>query len=409
MKFEGIIAVYSTDDIRLYETNQAFNLSELKENEYASFCLKVDNDKANDFNWETACVSVDDREMWCWAKGKLATGKSTIFHIFYPNMQKCMKEGRHTAVWYFDGREAHREEFVFTAKMNWERVFRLPAQNEITGYVNSNRCRSPYLSGWFKIDENTRYTEYSVEFKSDYLPAGTYCCLSNWEMDHSPLKKKYKKVWTEYEGVNAYAGFQRIHDGSTVGIMSFWDVYYEDYNGNFKTIRAQRVYPHNTDKTDTFGGEGTGVHCLAPYEWKCGHWYRMHLRCMTSETTGNTVVEQWVCDLETDKYTHLCSYDLGFACSAFRGATAIFLENYISELAGEVRTLEVRNAMFREETSGRWYRLDEITIRSRGGYPKFEGSYNFGVNNGIIWMITSGVGGDWFGNGRGKGRTTFEI
>ena len=29
-------------------------------------------------------------------------------------------------------------------------------------------------------------------------------------------------------------------------------------------------------------------------------------------------------------------------------------------------------------------------------------SYNFGVSGDHFWMITSGVGGDWYGNGTGK-------
>ena len=85
-----------------------------------------------------------------------------------------------------------------------------------------------------------------------------------------------------------------------------------------------------SEPIDSFGGEGTGARALVDYEWESDHWYTMHIRCMTSETTGNTVVEQWVCDLETGEWTLLTAYDIGFKNSSFKGSIAIFLENYLN-------------------------------------------------------------------------------
>ena len=64
--------------------------------------------------------------------------------------------------------------------------------------------------------------------------------------------------------------------------------------------------------------------------------------------------------------------------------------------------MEVKNAMYLDEATNNWYAIDEIYLSSNGGLPNYEGSYNFGVDEKGVYMITSGVGGDWFNNGKGK-------
>ena len=36
-------------------------------------------------------------------------------------------------------------------------------------------------------------------------------------------------------------------------------------------------------------------------------------------------------------------------------------------------------------------------IGSNGGLPHYNGSYAYGADRSSFWMITSGVGGDWYG------------
>ena len=251
------------------------------------------------------------------------------------------------------------------------------------------------------IPENTRYTEFSIEFKADYLPQGTYCALGSWKMDYSSLESQYASVSVE-STIHGYAGFQRREGNEMVGILSFWDVHCTDASGNQTTIRATRVYPETTNSTEEFGGEGTGAHSLVPYQWEAGHWYRMHLVCGTSSETGNTTVEQWVEDLETNETTLLSKYEVGVQNSCFKGSTAFFLEDYLSQYAGEVRSMEVRNAKYLDESTGQWQDITQAYMALNGGLPTYEGSYNFGASGDHFWMITSGVGGDWYGNGTGK-------
>jgi len=377
------------------------NLSELGGDEFFSFSMCVANDGDTGFAWESAWVVVDNGEPWYWGAGEIPAAGGGRFPIAFVNMAECMNVGEHTVAWYIDGQEVYRDKFEITRDMYWEAVFELPSQEEIADYKNPNNRLAPYVSGWFTLPQETKFSEYSIEFKADYIPTATYCCLGQWTLDYSSLQKEYKEVRTEYDGVHGYGGFQNTVDGM-VSILSFWDVYCKDETGKEITIRAKRVYPETTDSSDDFGGEGTGAHCLVPYDWEADHWYRMHVKCVKSQDTGNTMVEQWVCDLETEEWTLLCSYDLGVKDVTFMSSVAIFLEDYLPQYAGEIRSMEVRNVKYLDVKTQNWDTITKAYIGCHKGAPKYEGSYNFGAFQDRFWIITSGVGGDWYDNGKGK-------
>ncbi len=304
------------------------------------------------------------------------------------------------------------EPMVPLSQLGWDTQFTIPSDKEIEIYNKTSLKRSPYLAGWFQIPQGIRYSEYMIDFKAPHLPKGTYCSLGNWSMDYSYLNSIYQSTSVESGGINAYAGFQSIDTGERVSIMSFWDVFCKDYNGKETVLRPTRVYPASTDFSEDFTGEGTGAHCSVSYAWQADHWYRMHLKCTTSKTTGNTVVEQWVSDLATGNYTLLCSYDVGVPNSAFMGQIGIFLENYIPAYSGDVRSMEVCNAKYLDASTGLWTNITDVYMGPQTPMSNelgYNGSYDFGIKDGHLWMITSGVGGDWYTNGKGKQYTSLKM
>lgn len=287
----------------------------------------------------------------------------------------------------------------------WSDRFSIPSDQQIKDHKNPNNCRSPYIYGWLDTGNNTKFTEYSIDFKADYLPRGTYCCLGQWTMDTSELAKTHTNIRTEYSGVSAYAGFQSTTTPlGKASIMSFWDLYATDPYGRNVTIRPKIIYPEDYSNDDAFAGEGTGAKCINEYNWKEGQWYRMLIQCNNSGAT--TTVEQWVCDLQTGTWKKLCVYDTRLPKSCFVGDVAIFLENYIPSLNAEVRSLEVKNARYRDAATGQWKPITRNYIGSQKSSSissiSYDGSYKFGATADRFWMITSGVGGDWNNNGKGQ-------
>lgn len=280
--------------------------------------------------------------------------------------------------------------------MNWITSFPTPSRQEIDTYQKHNTRRSPYLCAQLDIPNETRYREYTVEFRAMHLPLGTYCCLGCWAMDYGDAKP----CRDPGEWADAYAGFQRIIGGRTTSIMSVWDRWLQIAPKCKRHISATRLYPPEVIDGGRFWGEGTGARSSAPFFWEADHWYRMHLKIVPS--AGTSLLEQRVWDLETGAYTLLCRYDLGVANVSFLGSMAVFLENYLPKYAGELRSLQVRNARYLPVGQDRWRTVTKAWTGSCGGLPEYEGSYDFGSSQEGLWMITSGVGGDWYANGKGK-------
>lgn len=403
LSMTGEISVYRKCDGQfLRSCGEVCDLSQLWEDEFFSFVLKVENKTARPYRWKDAWVTVNGGEEWHWAGGEIPEFSGCSFPIYPCNMEKCQRPGNYTLRWYFDGREAYCHKFCVTDRIDRIGKFPFPSSEEIRRRNRENSPQSPYVFATFTMPDGVKYTEYSVEFKADHTPDGSYWCLGCWAMDYSSLLKKYRSYRTETDHCQAYGGFQKIHDGTTVSILSFWDILCETMDGRQETIRAKRVYPKSTQYSDEFWGEGTGAHCTVDYPWQKGRWYRMHLKCRTAVATGNTAVEQWVTDVETGGETLLCSYDTGVKGAVFKNAMSLFLENYLSRFAGEVRSMEVRNAKYKEAITGRWIPLTEAVFELNGGPPSYEGSYEFDTENDRFRMITSGVGGDWYNNGKGQ-------
>ena len=265
--YTGSLDVYSISQETLIRSGEKVgDLNSLAADEYFSLVLHVQYNGEGTLSWSEAYVTVDGGEPWYWSSGSLESGQSTSFHIFYVNMQK-LTEGRHSVSWFMDGEEVFSDTFVIERNLNWEQLTNLPSQEEIDAYTNPSNLRSPYMAVWLSVPAGTRYTEYAIEFKSDYFPLGSYYSIGNWKMDYSSLEQQYTEVKTEY-GISAYAGFQNIHNGDRLAIMSFWDVYCTDAEGNVTTIRPEVTYPVDPYHSGEFGGEGTGAQCMVPYQWE---------------------------------------------------------------------------------------------------------------------------------------------
>lgn len=233
-----------------------------------------------------------------------------------------------------------------------------------------------------------------MDFKSDYIPRGTYSSLFNGYLDFSGLKEQYKSVDNNGH-ISLYGGLQqgdKWKNGNS--ILSFWDIYCTDAAGNTVVIRPKRIFPEEETDDDSFGNEGDGAHTLLPYDWQAGRWYRMLLVCGISKTTGNTTVEQWFQDLSTEKWTHTCTYDVGIKSSGFIGNMALFSENFMPQYAGGIRSLEFTNV--RIHTSEGWRDVNSsqyITINTSGIHENAYGSWEAGADQNSFYMISTGVSG----------------
>ena len=384
-------AVYSISGEKFIRTlPEPASLDSCGEDEYISLCVVFQNTSGSDLPLRDLCISIDGGEKLYWTDFNLQAGKTARFHVYYVHADH-LTAGLHRATVYASGQPLYSGRFSIGRA--WSEVFQLPTEQQVAARPADGR--SPYVATWLSTGKDARFDAYCVDFKSDHIPYGTYSCLFNGYLDFSSLKEEYASV--ESDGhISLYGGLQQGAEGKpSNSILSFWDIYCTDQQGNQVVIRPKQTYSVNGSEGTSFTGEGDGAHTLLPYEWKVGRWYRMLLQCGTSETTGNTTVDQWFQDLTTGKWTRMCTYDTGIKNSGFRGNVAVFSENFLKQYAGGVRSLEFTN--MRIHTSQGWKDVVSttggFTIQTSGIHANAYGSWQAGADQTCFYMISTGVSG----------------
>ncbi len=278
---------------------------------------------------------------------------------------------------------------------NWDDIITIPSQDDIYKINNRSKCKSPYLTAVLHSNTEDAFSQYSIDFKADYLPIETYWCLNCFDLDYESLLKKYVKV--DNGGHHSgYAGLQRSSHPDLSGyngILSLWDTYCVDKSGKVDTIKAKLIASYNGTESIRYEHEGQGISCMPKYDWKPGKWYRFLMQCINTPSNDNTEMWLWVGDIEAGKWTILCKFDLGAPNLNFKGNPYIFLENWQKSSAGEIRSLEFKNAKIYSPKDYKWLNIYSgyFTDRADDENRCYSGSYSFGSDDTTFWMITTGV------------------
>ena len=190
--------------------------------------------------------------------------------------------------------------------LNWTGKISIPTASEIASYNKTTYNkgwdgRSPYVGIYLDVPSEG-FTEYTADFRADYAPRGTYYSILYFTLSSGSLSNVCSRFESDTGG---YAGFQIDSEGKPVVIMSIWDTFCIDENGNrISKFRPNIIYPDKSKcrGNGTFGDdidvEGTGTGCIYDFDWKANHDYRVLIQ-QGQATNGNTTIIFWVCDLET--------------------------------------------------------------------------------------------------------------
>lgn len=271
----------------------------------------------------------------------------------------------------------------------WSRYMSLPSRYEQQSFRSYDVA--PYIVCWFEQTPGEKYIEYAVDFRAEHLPNGTYLAVANWTMNSDQLSRQYRSFEGDYgDTVGGYCGFQVLEDGTRGAILTIWDIFCTDAYGNTTVIRAEQVYPENQKgaERDEKGLEGSFLHTFVPYEWEEDHNYRALLQITDNWNTGNAHLKFWVFDLSTGVWTLLAEFALGYG-EAYMTDFAAFLENYLPQFAGEVRSMLLSNCRV-HPIGGDWKAVRSAYILQNFDHP---GSYNYGSEGGQFFAITCGLPG----------------
>ena len=65
-----------------------------------------------------------------------------------------------------------------TSVSDWTDRVVFPEQSDITAWNACSTQRSPYMAVWLHVPAGVRFTEYTIDFKSDHFPRGSYYSLA---------------------------------------------------------------------------------------------------------------------------------------------------------------------------------------------------------------------------------------
>lgn len=276
-------------------------------------------------------------------------------------------------------------------RRDWSLAMKMPDEKQL---AEAGRFRSPYIA-FFPQYEESLFTAVSMDFRMSHDPAGTYICPIVWSLNTEGMHPSYKEIRTDYgQELSGYFGFQVLDDGTKAVIMTLWNAFCEDYEGNVSMIKAKVLYPEGREgKELTDTGEGSFVQCIYPYDWQTDTDYRFLLEQSTGES-GTELYNLTLLNIEENEKIRLFCFDSGLE-QVFIQSVCGFVENFEPRFASWPRSLEFWNAKAREKDSGQWRNAEAVnyTVNASEGDLEYEGSWNYGSDEHGCWIITSGTEG----------------
>lgn len=352
----------------------------LGHDEYYAVYMTIHNNSGQSLVFSKATILVD-KEAYSYGGATIQNGRAYSLYLDY-NAAKEITAGKHSFTLKLEDKPVYSK--TFNMPGNWGSVMNLPSADQVRNHKATGRA--PYIVCTPSFSGTDGYTDYAVDFRADYLPVGTYLATCNFDIDNSSLLKQYASVSRDYYGVGAYCGFQKAYDGSGIAIMTVWDTYCTDRQGNTHIIKATGIkaagaeFERNKDQR-----EGSFLHCLVPYDWKEGRDYRAVVKLYGSR------LQFWVEDLTTQSWTQLMEFDLGYDGGYIKSACA-FLEDFsfFSYDHAAIRTMSLSNFRVRDRRTGKWIGAKTASFRQDYDY---RGSYNYGAQGNTFWAITSNIEG----------------
>ncbi|MGK4580735.1 DUF3472 domain-containing protein [Kitasatospora sp. HPMI-4] len=230
-------------------------------------------------------------------------------------------------------------------------------------------------------EENTMPNADSVYLTPASDPGEADILVSDFSAVQSPIDTYWAlQNWNQGAMMGGYAGFQQSSDKGRLLILSIWD---------HKDVKAanELVYCSPCGHSESFGGEGTGLHVTTPYQFRLGQWYRMAIRCWQDD--HGTCVGQWVMDLAADRWDAIAAIRFPHQGLRLGGTLEMFQENWTA--TGEnVREGHIRNSWSRHVTPpcvpGGWVYWETQRAQGSNDHKDWDG----GSTREYFWVKAGG-------------------
>ena len=370
--------------------------ADLDEDEYLSFYVNIQNNDPEDPREVPASFRVDGGTELPFSDVVRKEDGITQYHVDLAQMA-ILSPGLHEVGVFVNGEEVYTHRFY--VERDWDEIMPEPTEEQLNELVHD--CRSPYIVYYPKFDNTGGLKEYAVDLSIDKMDRGTYVSTMCGGLDINKLEENGLELESNYGNPGEiYTGIQCWEDGRTGLIMSVWDVIGTDAQGNKQVIKAKPLYADEKavirSETSESNSEGDFQQLKIEYPFDERHPYRTLMQLGTNEASGNTTLTMQVCDLVSQEWKKIVTWDLGYSsdCIKTKELTG-FLENYETRYNNSVRSVNFSNIRGLDADSGEWVAADSVTFTVNNSLDSFgyAGSYQFGADENSYYAITSGVAG----------------
>ena len=120
-----------------------------------------------------------------------------------------------------------------------------------------------------------------------------------------------------------------------------------------------------------FGGEGTGLHSHADFDWKLNQWYTNIVRCWNTPNDTTTSVGYFIYDHTAGSWKHYVTFIIPQANARLHGEIGSFLENFADD-SKKSRTANYK-AYWMLQEDGKWLHPDTLLAEAGAGAWKSKG------------------------------------
>jgi len=390
---EGGMGVFNASN-ETYLREEDAEDPELDEDEFRSFYVSVKNNNPADRREAPVCYRVDGGIEHSFSDVSRREEGITQYHVDHEKMAS-LTPGLHEVEVFVNEEEVYT--YRFYVERDWDEIMPEPTEEQMNGIEHEKR--SPYIVYYPSFDKTEGIKEYSIDLSIDKMDKGTYVSTICGGLDIEKLKESGLKLEENFgDPGEIYTGIQCWENGKTGLIFSVWDVIGTDAQGNKQVIKATPLYADEKavieSETSENSGEGDFQQLMIEYPFDERHPYRTLMQLGTNEANGNTTLTMQVCDLISQEWKKIVTWDLGYSSDYIKTEDlAGFLENYLAQYNGSVRSANFSNIRGLDSTSGEWVAADSVkfTVNNSMGDLSYTGSYQFGADQNSYYAITSGV------------------
>jgi hypothetical protein len=211
-------------------------------------------------------------------------------------------------------------------------------QKNIYGYSSKQgfkQARSVHM-GFRKPPADAIY----IEAKPVLAPNGTYFCQLGFS--------------------GGYLGIQKLGDGKKICIFSIWDGSSNNSQHTDKELRANAIFARKGVQVRRFGGEGSGIKSMMPYNWKLNEYSAYIVTVSPTDQPNRHIYTAFLQDPETKEWFRMASFN------AIGKNKLVGIYSFVEDFKRDYNSYNLghksyyRNPWYFSKSENKWYPITNL-------------------------------------------------